>query len=218
MLRALFPDTVYIPKQKYVHAPVKFHSRTIHSDVNALIDSGATENFISPELVEHFWIPTLDVKPRVIRNVDSTSNQMGKVIKAIILYVRYKGQRTAHTFYVITLGDDHMLLGMPFLAVTNPDIDWTNGQFIGQIHVGTTDAHEWKPEKGSKEEGLFKPDKDIDEIEGRRAYYRTEKKDKDDTLKFTTVEPEDYMFIRKVEPESCKDAFGATLGKAPIRT
>ena len=47
-------------------APVKFHSRTIHSDVNALIDSGATENFISPELVEHFWISTLDVKPRVI--------------------------------------------------------------------------------------------------------------------------------------------------------
>ena len=66
MLRALFPDTVYIPKQKYVHAPVKFHFRTIHSDVNVLIDSGATENFISPELVEHFWIPILDVKPRVI--------------------------------------------------------------------------------------------------------------------------------------------------------
>ena len=92
MLRALFPDTVYISKQKYVHAPVKFHSRTIHSDVNALIDSGATENFISLELVEHFWIPTLDVKPRVIRNVDGTSNQMGKVIKAVILNVQYKGQ------------------------------------------------------------------------------------------------------------------------------
>ena len=92
MLRALFPDTIYIPKQKYVHAPVKFHSIMIHSDVNALIDSSATENFISPELVEHFWIPTLDVKPRVIRNIDGTSNQMGKVIKAVILKVQYKGQ------------------------------------------------------------------------------------------------------------------------------
>ena len=199
MLRALFPDAVYIPKQKYVHAPIKFHSRTIHSDVNALIDSGATENFISPELVEHFWIPTLDVKPRVIRNVDGTSNQMGKVIKAIILNVQYKGQHTMHTFYVITLGDDHMLLGMPFLAATNPDIDWTNGEFIGQIHVETTDAHEWKPEQGSKEEGPFEPDEDI---KGRRAYYKTEKKNEDNTLKFTTVEPEDYTFIQKVEPES----------------
>ena len=95
-----------------------------------------------------------------------------------------------------------MLLGMPFLATTNPDIDWTNGEFIGQIHVGTTDAHKWKPEQGSKEEGLFEPDEDINEIEGRRAYYRTEKKNEDDTLKFTPVEPEDYTFIRKVEPES----------------
>ena len=151
MLRALFPDAVYIPKQKYVHTPVKFHSRMIHSDVNALIDSGATENFISPELVEHFWIPTLDVKPKVIRNIDGTSNQMGKVIKAVILNVQYKGQHTAHTFYVITLRDDHMLLGMPFLAATNPDINWANGEFIGQIHVRTTDAHEWKPEQGSKD-------------------------------------------------------------------
>ena len=127
---------------------------------------------------------------------------MGKVIKAVILNVQYKGQQTTHIFYVITLGDDHMLLGMPFLAATNPDIDWTNGEFIGQIHVGTTNAHKWKSEQGSKEEGLFKPDEDIDEIEGRRAYYRTEKKNKDETLKFTTVEPEDYTFIRKVEPEN----------------
>ena len=42
MLRAIFPEAVFIPKQKYVHAPVKFHSSTIHSKVDALIDSGAT--------------------------------------------------------------------------------------------------------------------------------------------------------------------------------
>ena len=196
MLRALFPDAVYIPKQKYVHIPVKFHSRTIHSDVNALIDSGATENFISPELVKHFWIPTLDVKPRVIRNVDSTSNQMGKVIKAVIHNVQYKGQQTAHTFYVITLGDDHMLLGMPFLAATNPDIDWTNGEFIGQIHVGTTDAHKWKPEQGSKEEGPFEPDEDIDEIEGRRAYYTVGQKTVPMFGCFAKIEVEQIKKIR----------------------
>ena len=127
---------------------------------------------------------------------------MGKVIKAVILNVRYKGQHTTHTFYVITLGDDHMLLGMPFLAATNPDIDWTNGEFIGQIHVGTTNVYKWKPEQGSKEEGLFESDEDIDEIEGRRPYYRTKEKSNDNMLKFTTVKPEDYTFIRKVESES----------------
>ena len=137
MLRALFPDAVFIPKQKYVHAPIKFHFNTIHSNVNALVDSDATENFISPELAAHFFIPTL--KPKVIQNVDGTPNQIGRVIKAAILTVHYKSQQTTHTFYIITLGDNHMLLGMPFLATTNPDIDWANGEFIGQIHVGTTD-------------------------------------------------------------------------------
>ena len=64
MLRAIFPEAVFILKQKYVHAPVKFHSSTIHSKVDALIDSGATENFILPEfLAEHFLIPTLQLYP-----------------------------------------------------------------------------------------------------------------------------------------------------------
>ena len=46
MLRAIFPEAVFISKQKYIHVPVKFHSSTIHSEVDTLIDSDATENFI----------------------------------------------------------------------------------------------------------------------------------------------------------------------------
>ena len=88
-----------------------------------------------------------------------------------------------------------MLLGMPFLAITNPDIDWTNGKFIGQIYVGTIDAYEWKPKQGSKKEGLFEPDENVDEMEGRRANYRTKEKNNNNTLKFTTFKPEDYTFI-----------------------
>ena len=33
-----------------------------------------------------------------------------------------------------------MLLGMPFLATTNPDIDWGQGIFGGEITTVTTDA------------------------------------------------------------------------------
>ena len=92
MLRAIFPEAVFIFKQKYVHAPVKFHSSTIHSKVDVLIDSDTTENFISPELAEHFLIPTLNVKPKVIQNVDGTPNRMGRVIKAAILNVHHNGK------------------------------------------------------------------------------------------------------------------------------
>ena len=37
-----------------------------------------------------------------------------------------------------------MLLGMPFLAATNPVIDWTKGTFKGKVEASTLDAH-YKP-------------------------------------------------------------------------
>ena len=123
MLRALFPNAVFRPNQRAVHALVKFHSRTLHSKVSALIDSGATESFISPDLVTHFCIPTyLLPKPRTICNVDGTKNKIGEVKEAAIIDIKYNNKITTHTFYMIDLGDDHMLLGMPFLAATNPDV------------------------------------------------------------------------------------------------
>jgi hypothetical protein len=38
-------------------------------------------------------------------------------------------------FYIADLGDDHMLLGMPFLMAKNPKIDWTNGTLKGKIEA-----------------------------------------------------------------------------------
>jgi hypothetical protein len=44
-------------------------------------------------------------------------------------------------FYIADLGDNYMLLGMPFLLAKNPKIDWTNGIFRGKIEVWTLDIH-----------------------------------------------------------------------------
>ena len=159
MLRALFPQAVFIPKQNSVHALVTFHSRTLHSKVNALIDSGATESFISPDLVHHFAIPTRVIpRLRTIRNVDGTENKLGKVKLAANLDIHYNGNKTMHTFYVIHLGEDHMLLDMPFLATTNPNINWTNGTFKGKVIASSMDAHKWVPNRDSK---VYKPFKII---------------------------------------------------------
>src|SRR5882762_6248788 len=98
MLRALFPNAVFRPNQCAVHALVKFHSRTLHSKVSALIDSGATESFISPDLVRHFYIPTYKLsKPRTIRNVDGTKNKIGKVTQAATINIKYNNKMTTHT-------------------------------------------------------------------------------------------------------------------------
>jgi hypothetical protein len=126
MLRALFPKAVFLPNQRSVHTLVTFHSRTLHSKVSALIDSGAMDNFISLNIVQYFSIPTFKLtKPCTICNVDRTKNNIGNVSAATHLDVTHNNKKERHTFYIIDLGKDHMLLGMPFLAATNPEIDWT---------------------------------------------------------------------------------------------
>ena len=56
--------------------------------------------------------------------MDGTTNSNGSAKEMVIPYVKYDGETTLHLFYIIDLGNNSMLLGMPFLAATNLDIDW----------------------------------------------------------------------------------------------
>src|ERR1700674_2058708 len=142
MLRAMFPQAAFLPKECSIHATVNLRSLQIVSEVDALIDSGATENFISPAVVEHFSIPTRPLgKPIDIRNVDGTVNKKGKVTNVVDLVLRFQRKTHTQTFYIADLGNDHMILGIPFLAAKNPNINWTTGSFIGKVEAATTDAH-----------------------------------------------------------------------------
>ena len=72
--------------------------------------------------------------------MDNTPNKIGEVNHVADLTLRYKGTRT-QTFYIVDLGEDHILLGMPFLSATNPNIDWAEGTFKGKIEAFTPDIH-----------------------------------------------------------------------------
>ena len=112
ILRALFPRAAFLTtnsNKRSVHIPVNLRSLSLISEVDALIDSGATDNFISPTMIKRFNIQTRTLtKSLPIRNVDGTPNKIGEITQAIDLVLRFKGTRT-QTFYVIDLGDDHML-------------------------------------------------------------------------------------------------------------
>jgi predicted aspartyl protease len=124
MLQAMFPQAAFLPKERSIHATVNLRSLQIVSEIDALIDSGATENFISPAVIEHFSIPTRPLgKPIDIRNVDGTVNKKGKVTHVADLVLRFRRKTHMQTFYIADLGNDHMILGMPFLAAKNPNIN-----------------------------------------------------------------------------------------------
>jgi hypothetical protein len=191
MLKALFPQAVFIPNQRSIHALIKFHSRTLHSEVSTLIDSGTMESFIFPDLMEHFNIPTHTLpKPMTIRNVDGTENKSGKVTEATDLDIYYQGKKTTHTFFIISLGNDHIHLEMPFLTVTNPNINWTQGTFKGKVMAASMDTHKWKPNLDSK---VFKPFVKQLPI-GYRHYERS-----NDPLHFVNIDPNDY--ISHIDPD-----------------
>ena len=156
MLRALFPKAVFTPIKRSVHSLVKFHSQSLHSEVDALVDSGATDNFVSPDLVDHFRIPTYPLdEPRGVRNVDGSPNDIGGITHAATLDITHNGKKNRHTFYIISLGDDHMLLGMPFLAAANPKINWATATLHGQVTAATVNAHRWNPTQNCKVQKPF---------------------------------------------------------------
>lgn len=153
MLRTIFPQAVFITKCRSIQAKVHIQSKALHQPVLALLDSGATDNFVSPAVVEHFQIPIRTLpKPRRIRNVDGTRNSIGDVTQIIQLAIRHNNKSAIHNFYVVELGEDDMLLGMPFFAATNPKINWTTGTFHGQVLAFTMDSH-----RGSHKRNIDEP-------------------------------------------------------------
>jgi hypothetical protein len=95
-----------------------------------------------------------------------------------------------HIFYVIDLGNDHMLLGMPFIAATNPNIDWTKGEIYGTIITASSDAHKWIPDRDKK---VHKPFQRSMIGTG----YKLQNEPPAGHLQFVNLEPDDYTFIRQ---------------------
>jgi len=150
MLRAIFPQAVFISKCPQVKAQVSLQSAHLHANLQALLDSGTTDNFISPLTVERFNLPMIDLpKSRVICNIDGTQNKNGSITHVTKLEVQYKNHTIPLLFLIMDMGSDSMLLGMPFLAGFSPDINWKEGIFHGDVTASTKDAHLWtsKPEE-----------------------------------------------------------------------
>ena len=72
--------------------PVSIRTSYFTADKNALVDSGATDNFIHPNFVSRMGInPKKLKKPRKIWNADSTENKEGMITHYLDLEVETKG-------------------------------------------------------------------------------------------------------------------------------
>src|SRR5713226_9950977 len=90
MIRAIFPSDAFVPKQQSIKAKVQMFTSKVVAEARALIDSGTTENFISPSFISRYSIPTHSLsKPKIVRNVDGTKNRNGNIEELVNFEIAY---------------------------------------------------------------------------------------------------------------------------------
>ena len=114
---------------------VLFQSAHTTAEREVLIDSGATDNFISPQLLKRLEISTLPVKlPIRIWNVDGTHNQGGAITHYTDLEVRTGEQKKTLRFLITNLGRDEVILGYPWFTAFEPKFHWQDTTLDEEFH------------------------------------------------------------------------------------
>ena len=97
--------------------------------IKVLLDSGTMGMFIDRKTVaKHgFRLQKLERLVRV-KNVDGTYNSGGDITYEVEVNVYYKSHVERMRMDVCNLGRTEVILGMPWLAAHNPEINWETGE------------------------------------------------------------------------------------------
>jgi hypothetical protein len=106
----------------------------------ALVDSGATENFLNHDTARRLGItPRLLSTPRIMNNVDGTTNQTGLIQHYYDFKLRMGDHEAIQRFYIRGIGTDHFILGFPWLQEFNLNINWMKKKHLGPpLTISTT--------------------------------------------------------------------------------
>jgi len=97
--------------------------------IKALLDSSATGMFMDRQTAARhgFKLQKLG-RPLMVKNVDRTVNSGGAITHQVECNVFYKGYVERMRMDVCDLGKTEVILGMPWLAAHNPEINWETGE------------------------------------------------------------------------------------------
>jgi len=92
--------------------------------IKALLNSGATGMFMDRQTAARhgFKLQKLEI-PIAVRNVDGTNNSGGAITHQVECNVFYKGHMERMRMDVCDLGKTEVIMGMPWLAAHNPEIN-----------------------------------------------------------------------------------------------
>ena len=130
-LETIAPVFISDPDEKSIHIPISIFANEGAQiiDTFALVDSGATGDFISRDLAKEkgYQLQRLS-QPLKAQNVDGSANQGGIICHKVILHLQIAKTEEKREFLVVNCGQENLILGLPWLQETNPLINWTTGE------------------------------------------------------------------------------------------
>ena len=128
-VQAVGAQIMYISEKSSINVPFSFVCTRGVAEENALLDSGATENFMDQRMVERLGISLRLMKePRRVFNVDGTENKHGTLTHCTLLRVKKGDKDLLQWFYVTSLGADRVMIShLQYAYHTIADSQWTVG-------------------------------------------------------------------------------------------
>ena len=97
--------------------------------IKTLLDSGTTGMFIDRQTAARHGFKLQKLERLIaVRNVDGTNNSGRAITYQVECNVFYKGHMERMRMDVYDLEKTKVILGMPWLAVHNPEINWKTGE------------------------------------------------------------------------------------------
>jgi hypothetical protein len=154
-IRRTTDSNVYLSARKSMTVRTYLHSNRKRAEAVALLDSGATENFMNLDYAKWlgFTIKRLP-QPRTLLNVDGTTNKAGTLQFYTDVNLRTGTVTKEMRFFLTNLGDHKIILGYPWFAAKQPKVDWARGWIDHTqlpIIIRSHDAHkaQFSPRKSS---------------------------------------------------------------------
>jgi len=130
----------------HIMVQIQLHGEKERVTINAMIDSGATEDFINQEVCNKHGIKMIKAKnPREIYLADGKPSAMGPVTTMTKVPMDISSHRELATFQVANLQNHEVILGMPWLREHNPTMDWSEKRITFNSERCTTWCLESSP-------------------------------------------------------------------------
>src|SRR6266568_3213046 len=112
-----FNSVIVTTRFRSMHIPISIRTSNAMADIKALVDSGATDCFMSENFIRRMKLGKRPLqKPCKIWNIDNTANQAGAITHYITLNIQTNRIQKQIQFLVTNIGNEDVILGYPWMA------------------------------------------------------------------------------------------------------